>query len=171
MDNRDTRIAAALERLFRTYPQSDRGDAGDVTRERVERFKIYVEALGMYDIRDIEAAVQSFLSGSAPGVNAAFLPAAPMVAAETRRLMNLRVDRENLDRRLHPALPPPDVERSPESRARVKALIDSAVTNLAAKSLDDPLERHRKRIARTNERFDRDPYFEVGDPEDHEDAA
>jgi hypothetical protein len=137
----------------------------------LERFKIYVEALVMYDIRDIEAAIQSFITGSAPGVNPAFVPAAPLVAAECRRLMNLRVDRENRDKRLHPALPPPDVERSPESRAKVKAMIDDVVANLAAKSLDDPVERHRKRIAKTNERFDRDPYFEVGDPDGAADAA
>ena len=164
-----SKASAAMERLFRAYPQSDR--ANDDLRERMERFRLYLEAVEPYDLRDIGAAVQSFITGSAPGVNAAFLPPAPLVAAECRRLMNLRVDRENRDKRLHPALPPPDVERSPESRAKVKAMIDDVVANLAAKSLDDPVERHRKRIAKTNERFDRDPYFEVGDPDGAADAA
>lgn len=157
--------------MFRTYRQSDRGDEEAVARERIEQAKVYLEAVDQYDVRDIEAAARALLNGSAPGVNPAFIPPAPVVAAEVRRQMNLRVDRENLDKRLHPALPAPDIERTPESRARVADLVRRAAANLASPPDEDPKERHRRRIAKTNERFDRDPWFEVGDPEDSADAA
>jgi hypothetical protein len=105
--NRDMRIAAALERLFLTYPQSDRGDEMAIARERIARFGVYLEALEPYVVEDIEAAVHSFLTGKAPGVNAAFLPPAPQLAAEAKRLANLRYESEERSRRMRPALPRP----------------------------------------------------------------
>lgn len=171
MDDNETRISAALERLFRTYPQSDRGDVLDLALERMERAKVYLEAVAPYDVRDIEAAVSSFLTGAAPGVNPSFLPPAPAVGSEVRRMMNLRLDSERREQLRAPALPPPEIEHTPESRAKVKALVDSAVANLQAASLDDPAERHRSAIRKANEYFDARRGFSVGDPEGAADAA
>ena len=88
-------------------------------------------------------------------------------AAVDHSSMNVRIDRENQYARLHPRLPPPDIERSPASRAAVAAMVKQVAASLASPPDEDPKERHRRRIAKTNERFDKDPWFEVGDPEDH----
>jgi hypothetical protein len=155
---------ADINRLLSGYPPGNWTDPEQALRS-------YLLAVDDYPAQDVEAAVVALIKGVAPGVNPGFLPPPAVVGAECKRQNNLRCEREARDKRLHPALPPPDVERTPESRARVKAMIDQTVANLAAKSLDDPVERHRRRIAKTNERFDANPYFEVGDPEDTADAA
>ena len=153
-----------IRRILTLWP-SQAADEGD------DLVRAYLLAVEDYAADDVTRAVDTMVKGTAPGLNPGFRPKPSEVGAECRRQLNLRLDGERRERMFRPALPPPDVERSPESQARVKALIDGAVANLAAKSLDDPVERHRKRIAKTNERFDRDPYFEVGDPEGEADAA
>lgn len=125
------RIAAAFERLFRTYgPLGQGSTAEEITLDRIERIKVYFEAVAPYEEQDVEAAVDAFLSGSAPGVNPNFAPPAPAVGGETRRQMNLRLDKENRERRLRPALPPPDIEHTPESRARMKAILEAGLAKL-----------------------------------------
>lgn len=115
-----------MERLFRTYPSFAQGSsAGEILRDRVEKAKVYFEAVEPYDAIDIEAAVRAFLTGSAPGINPSFPPSAPMVGAEVRRQMNLRIDSEL--RRRRPQLPAPDIVHSPESVARVQALVSDIV--------------------------------------------
>lgn len=131
MDNtRNQKIAEALDRLFRTYQQSDRGEAGLIVSERIERAKVYFEAVSPYELHDIETAIGNFITGSAPGNNAAFVPPAPAVGAECRRVMNLRLDSEYRNRVHVPALSPPDHVVSPEARARAKALVAKAVAKL-----------------------------------------
>lgn len=140
----------------------------EITRDRIERIKVYFEAVSLYDERDVEAAVDAFLSGTAPGVNPTFAPPAPAVGAECRRQLNLRLDRER-DRR--PRLPAPDIERSVESQARVRELMEQTTRGLRTVESEDPAERHRARLQRTNERFDRERGYGVGDPEGDEEAA
>jgi hypothetical protein len=163
------RIAAAFDRLFRTYPQFAQGNtAGELLRDRVEKAKVYFDAVVLYDERDVEAAVDAFLSGTAPGVNPSFAPPAPAVGAECRRQLNLRLDRER-DRR--PKLPPPDIERTPESQARVKELMERTVHGLRTPDSDDPAARHKRRMEKTNAYFDQERGYSVGDRDGHEDAA
>ncbi len=183
MDDRNERIAAALEALFRTYQQSDRGDEETVARDRIERARVYFEAVAPYGVADIEAGSRSLLSGSAPGVNPNFLPPAPVVAAECRRQMNLRLDRENREKKLRPALPPPDIERTPEQRERARQLVARAVAGLTSKTAAEDAEQARRRQQlwdRTNSTFEptmadqeieRRLGWRTGDPEGAEDAA
>ena len=173
MDDRTEKIGAALERLFRTYPQSDRGDALDVALERMERAKVYLEALEQYDIRDIEAGVSALISGAVPGVNPNFIPPAPVVGGEVRRQQGLRYRREDLDRIAHPRLPPPDVERTPECRARVKAMVEACVKAMAANAVaaaKPEAQLGPSIFERTNARFHSQRYF-AGYPGRAADAA
>lgn len=167
------RIAAAFERLFRTYGPLGQGSTPEeITRDRIERIKVYFDAVALYDEQDVEAAVDAFLSGSAPGVsNPSFAPNAPMVGAETRRQMNLRLNHEARERLSRPTLPPPDNVKTAESRAKFKAIVDGIVAKLAIAPEDDPVARHRARLRRTNEVWDAERGFDVGDPDGHEDAA
>lgn len=155
----------------------------DVARDRMERAKVYFEAVDTYEIDDIEAAVTNLLNGSDLGHNPSFVPPAPVVAGEARRVMHLRLDRVNRERKLHPQLPPPDVVHTPAERERVKQMVDGLVNKIASEmETEDAALSKRKltQFAKTNARFapDMTPAavrrrlgFTAGDPEGAEDAA
>jgi hypothetical protein len=154
-----------IKRILALWP-SQAADDGD------ELLRAYLLAVDDYHADDVTNAVDLMVKGIAPGINPGFRPKPSEVGAECRRQLNMRVDRENQHARLHPRLPPPAVQHTPASRAAIKAMVDQAVANLTAASpAADRAERHRRIIAKTNERFDKDPWFEVGDPEDAADAA
>jgi len=148
------RIAAAFDRLFRTYgPQGQGSTPEEVARDRIERIKVYFDAVALYDEQDVESAVDAFLSGTAPGVNPAFAPPAPAVGAECRRQMNLRLDRE---RDTRPALPPPDIEHTADSQERVRAMMASITQKLAEPVTAESAEaaqRSKDHWAKVNQRF------------------
>ena len=103
--------------------------------------------------------MENFIHGAVPGHNQSYRPSAPLVGAETRRVMNLRVESEARERRLRPQLPPPDVVHSPESRARIAALAQSYVETVANQMRTEDAERDRSMSAlsaRTNARFQPD---------------
>jgi hypothetical protein len=173
--NDQQRISQALDKLFRTYRSFDQGEtAAEVLRNRTERAKVYFEAVSSYSVIDVEHAVENFLAGSAPGHNPAYPPAAPLVGAECRRVMNLRLDSEH---RARPALPVPVVQLSPEERQRMADLAERTVRALRTPDRQADIEAERRRHegwARTNERFQPDMSpevvrkrlgFTVGDPD------
>jgi hypothetical protein len=162
--DRNTTIAEALDRLFRTYQQADRNaDPGDLARERMAKAKVYFEAVSIYEVADIEQAITDFITGNVPGHNAAFAPSAPQVGSAVRRAMERRVERERLDRLALP--PPPDdfVQDPPEVRAKNRALMDQLAASLASQ-MDMDRAPLRDLQRRTNERFD-PPAYSVGDPD------
>lgn len=134
-----------------------------MARDRVEKAKVYFDAVALYPEDDVEAAVDAILSGSAPGVNPNFAPPAPVVASECRRQMNLRLRRMELERFNRPALPPPDkAPATPEQRERAMALVRDFVAKVEANNLTEDAGAARRRAEhwqRTNERFypDMDP--------------
>lgn len=169
--DRNTTIAEALDKLFRTYDRSDRnGDPGDLARDRMAKAKVYFEAVEPYEAQDVEQAVNDFLTGNVPGGwNVAYAPNAPQVGSATRRAMERRVERERLDRL---ALPPPAddfVQDPPEVRAKNRARLDALAASLASSmQMDDaPL---RSLQARTNARFD-PPAYTVGDDAGEDDMG
>lgn len=149
--SRDEQVAAALERLFSTYQQFGRSDD---PADRVKAASAYFEAVLPYQVRDIEAAVTNFLNGSVPGVNLSFAPPAPAVGAEVRRVMNLRLDRESRGV-VRNQLPPPTIERTDESRARVMAQMQAfTATNADGDRIAE--QARREGWAKVNARFDAD---------------
>lgn len=167
-------ISEALTRLFRTYPAFRMDDTADA-------MLAYFEAVEPYETVDILTAVRNFLSGSAPGHNPAYAPSAPLLGAETRRVMNLRLDSEARSRK--PALPPPEIIHTPEERARVAAMVDDLVRRNTEQMRTADAEKDRRLrnlTARTNARFmpDMSPAamkrrlgFSIGDPEGDIDVA
>ena len=127
--------------------------------------------------------MDAFLKGSVPGANAAFLPRAPVLAAECRRQMNLRLDSEHRRRAVTPALPAPTIEHSPDSQARVGELVRATVAGLkrVTEEADGDQTKHRAEgWARTNASFmpdmderemERRLGFVIGDDEGQADAA
>ncbi len=150
---------AEINRLLAGYPPGNWIDPEEALRG-------YLLAVEDYPADDVTAAVDSLIKGVAPGVNPGFLPPPAVVGSECHRQNHLRAEREARDRALRPRLPPPDIERTAESQARVRALMERTVNGLRAQSTDeDPVERHRRVVARANQ------YWDVGDPEGAEDAA
>lgn len=165
-------MTAAFNRLFSTYPQFVGADTGEL-------ILAYFDAIEPYDTQDILAAVKSFLTGAAPGHNPAYAPSAPMVGAEARRVMNLRLDSERRMKALRPSLPAPTIEHSPAERARVAAMADDLVRRTAEQLNTPDNATHRKDVwGPVHQRFypDMSPAatkrrlgFDVGDAD--EDAA
>jgi hypothetical protein len=131
-------VTTALKKLFRTYPQFAADDLAETMR-------VYFEALQPYATQDISTAVSNFLAGAAPGHNPAYAPSAPLVGAETRRVMNLRLESEARNRAKAPSLPAPQMEHSPESRFRVAAMTAELVKRTAdsLSTLDNDTQRKR----------------------------
>lgn len=164
--DRNTTIAEALDRLFRTYEKSDRNvDPGDLARDRMAKAKVYFEAVGPYEAVDVQQAVTDFLTGNVPGGwNVAYAPSAPQVGSATRRAMERRIERERLDRLQLP--PPADdfVQDPPEVRAKNRALLDKLAADLASTmAMDDAPLRNLQQ--RTNTYFDPPLGYSVGDPD------
>ena len=156
--DRNTTIAEALDRLFRTYQQSDRNaDPGDLARERMARAKVYFEAVSIYEPGDVEQAVMDFITGNVPGHNPAFAPSAPQVGSAVRRAMERRLEAARLNKLALP--PPPDewVDDAPDVKAKNKARLDALAADLAAVLRTEEAETERKRQqlhTKTNMRFD-----------------
>lgn len=136
-----------INRLLSAYPPGSNPDPEQALRN-------YLLAVEDYPWPDVTAAVDAFIKGSAPGVNASFLPPASAVGAECRRQMNLRLDREARDKAMRPKLPPPDVERTVESQARVRGMVAQLVERTAEQTRSsDATKRKNALWQRTNERF------------------
>lgn len=83
-----------------------------------------------YPIGDVELAVDTLIKGIAPGVKPNYRPNPAETGSECRRQMGLRLRREELNR--PPALLPPDVVHTPESRARAMSVFEAWKANQAA---------------------------------------
>lgn len=117
-----------------------------------ELLRGYLLAVEDYPAEDVEMAVDCLVKGIAPGVKPNFRPNPAETGSECRRQMGLRLRREELDRK--PALPPPDIQRTPESQARVRELMEATVTGLANETDDATAQAASKaRWAKVNQHF------------------
>lgn len=137
-----------ITRLLASWPSA--AGEGD------EQLRSYLLAVEDYPAQDVEAAVTTLIKGIAPGVNPNFLPPPAALGSESHRQNHLRCDREDRDRRLRPALAPPDIEHTPESRARMKVILDAGVARLQAVTLPEneaDAKRAKEQWDRVNARF------------------
>lgn len=128
----------------------------EIARDRIERVKVYFDAVSLYLEDDVEAAVDAILTGTAAGFNPNFAPPAPAFAGECRRQMNMRLRRAELERLGHPRLPPPDIEKTDEQRQRARAKMQQAIDNLSAgNALEsaEALDASKARWEKVNARF------------------
>lgn len=158
-------MAVAFQRLFRTYRFVDPDEADEMLR-------VYFEALVDYETRDIEAGIADMMAGRVAAFNPSFLPPAPLVGKAVHDAMHRRLDSETRVRAAHPKLPRPDVEKTPESQARVLAIVAEVV---AKWSVSEDLRSDSAMLKRAADRHDE--YFKptlnyrTGDPDGNVDAG
>ena len=152
-------VAVAFERLFRTYRFVEPGEADEMLRE-------YFECLADYETQDIVTGIGNMRSGRAEGFNPSFLPPAPLVAKIVREAMYKRLDSEARTKRATPALPPPDIEKTPESIAKVKAMVEGLIANLAPGENFNPKGKTMQdRLAEHDAYFQPTLNYRTGDPD------
>lgn len=139
--------------LFSTFPS-----AHGVEREK--QMQAYAVALDGHDLRDIEAAIWRLIRGEIDWHNGQFAPSAPLLGSVVVKMRDERNRRAKLMRTYATptALPSPDVPpATPESRARVKAMVEGFIKGSAkVMQTEDAARdaRHADLVRRTQRRFD-----------------
>lgn len=178
--NTPKHILAVVNRLLSPFPAGSQGAGEDVLREYVRVAQSYTDA-------DLTAGADLLMSGRYPGYDGRFAPSPPQFGAACRKALEDRLDAQALERRMRPTLPPPDIEKTAESRRAVLAKTAAIVEKLAAQTRTEDAaiaKERQQRQERTNARFTPDMSREavaqrlyprspwtVGDPEGAEDAA
>lgn len=122
MNDRQTALISLLLGSFPNFASGD-GEAA---------LGAYALVLRQADERDHEPGVMILINGEYPGHDGRFAPTAPQLASAIRMARDKRLERERIGRIHQPALPAPDVEHSPESQAKVRAMMAEAVAKLGA---------------------------------------
>jgi hypothetical protein len=134
-----TDLPRQLQMLFATVPPR----AGDDVSAQLEAYAVAIDG---HDLRDIDAAIRRLLRGEVAGHNPSFAPSAALLGKVVGQCMTDRLDSERRARK--PALPPPAIERSPESIARVRALTEKAVRQLGRTMRTDDARKASARAGR-----------------------
>lgn len=142
--------------MFSTYPRSD-------TTDRKSQVAAYALALEGHDPRDVEAAIRKLMRGEVDWHNSEFPPSAPLLGTVVIACRDERLDREQRQRRYNqPQITARQEEHSPESRARVKAMVDGFVKGTAKLMQTDDAAAHEaghaKLVEKTQKRFDPPQY-------------
>lgn len=139
--------------LFSTFPSGQGVD-------RAAQLQAYAVALDGHDMRDIETAIWRLIRGEIDWHNGAFAPSAPLLGGVVVKMRDDRLRHEKLMRTYSTPnrLPSPEVApATPESRARVKAMVEGFVKGAAATLRSEDAardQRHDDMVARTHRRFD-----------------
>lgn len=140
-------VQSLMNLMFSTFPPPPGTDLA-------AQLEAYSIALDGHDLRDIEAGVKRIIRGEYAGHNPSFAPSAATLGSVVIGSRNYRLEREarNVVRN---QLPAPTIERSDESRARVAALMETAVSNLASELRTPDAETERRKQAFQSRVFDR----------------
>ena len=180
MDNPE-RVLNAITKLLSPFPAGNtQGTADEVLRR-------YLDAVEEFYPFDIEDGVDLLMKAKIPGYDGRFAPTPPQLATASRVARDKRLDAMSRERRLRPALPPPDIEKTPEQRARAKAKVAEFVASVSPDPQDEATIAIRNaRWAKVNAHFDppqdedslterlhlkRGARYSVGSPESDDAAA
>jgi len=135
-------------------------------------------------MRDIETAVRKLVRGEYDWHNRAFAPSSAILGSAVIQERDARLFSERRSQLRQPALPPPDVVKTPEQRARALAMVNQFVaeqTELIEGETSEQTKRRQERYAKVNARFKPDLSeaavmerllgYSTGSPESEEFAA
>lgn len=127
--------------LLAPFPPQSGGDAKTI-------IAAYLKAVEPVPDRFVGEAAGRLLAGDVQRNNAAFAPSPTELALEAKRLWHKALDEDKRRVELRAQLEAlPEPEKTPESRARVKALVDQFVGNAAANMQMDDREADKRRKA------------------------
>lgn len=145
--------------LLASFPQFQNGDAETA-------LTAYELAVADYTDADLADGVKAFIQGRVPGHNMAFAPTAPQLASACRRAMDSRLDdlRRHRSAVLQIEARDQDTPKNAENRARVAAMVASAVKNLTIRdaAVEEDERARAAYLKRHDERFHGTAYT-VGD--------
>lgn len=136
-----------IQRLLAAFPVTSQADPALVLHN-------YLTAIDDWHADHVEDAVTMFIKGEVPGHDGRFAPTAPMLA----RACGLVLERENRNRYLaglqQPRLPKPDIEKTPEQRARALDAVEKFVERMKSEKLIlEDAERTKEQWDKVNARF------------------
>lgn len=163
--------------LLASFPSFSSGDAEAA-------LAAYELVMAQADERDLQPGFMVLINGEYAGHDGRFAPTAPQLATAIRIARDKRLRLEELDRRYTPRLPAPDIEKTPEQRARARAKMEAFVQSVGAADAElsaEAIASRKDRWDKTNHRF-RPPMddasvarrllgYEIGSPESEENAA
>jgi hypothetical protein len=169
-------IPDLLRLLFASFPAS----GGDSEAQ----LAAYALALDGHDMRDVETAVRKLVRGEYDWHNPAFAPSSAVLGSAVIQERDVRLLSERRAKLRQPALPPPDIEKTPEQRERARQMMQEFVERQAAieaSNQADTYEARRRQFECTNARFKPDLSdhavmerllgYSTGSPESEEHAA
>lgn len=169
-------IPDLLRVLFSTFPASGGDNEAQVAA--------YALALDGHDMRDIETAFRKLIRGEYDWHNRAFAPSSAILGSAVIQERDARLVSEKRSQLRQPALPPPDVAKTPEQRERALRLMNEFIETQAAieaSNAADTYQARRERFQRANARFKPDMSdaavmerllgYSTGSPESEEHAA
>src|SRR5688572_3054276 len=104
-----------------------------------EQLRSYLLAVDDYTAGDVALGINALIKGIAPGVNPNFLPPPAIVGVECRRQQTIRLESERRDNLRRPKLMAPDIQHTPDERARMQAKVDAFLAEVAVKTEDAEL--------------------------------
>lgn len=171
------RAIEAINKLFSAFPPLPAGD-GD------ERLRRYLEVATEFAPDVLDVGVDICVKGKLPGHDGRFVPTPPMLATACRLAAEQLARQRYVDKFATPALPPPEIVKTPEQRARALGMVDQFVaqqSEMIEGETSEQTKRRQERSAKVNARFKPDLSeaavmerllgYSTGSPESEEHAA
>lgn len=115
-----------IKRLLSNYP------AGNSGADPALVLHNYLTAVEDHPAEVVEDAVTAFIKGKVPGHDGRFAPKAPELAQACRMIQEKAARNRYLAGIHTPRLPPPDIVKTDEERARARALMEETIARLSA---------------------------------------
>ena len=135
-----------IQRLLSAFPPVN-GDPALVLHN-------YLMAVEDWAADFVEDGVTLIVKGKLPGHDGRFVPTPPMVATACSIVAEQASRQRYLDRLSQPALPAPDIEKTPEQRTRAKAKVAEFVASVSPDPDEATIAVRNARWAKVNAHFD-----------------
>lgn len=127
--------------------------------DQAELLRRYLDVVEDWHADLVEEAVTLYTTGAMPGFDGRFAPTPPMLATGCRKAAENQARRKYLDGLNAPRLPAPQLQRTDESRERVREKMKAAVEAIGAQDAHvaaEDIAYSKERWAKTNARFQPD---------------
>lgn len=112
------RLLTALRKVLMPYDHIGSPESAE------EMLRLYIEAVDGFDVELIEDAASMFTRGEVPNHDGRYRPSPATMADACRLAAEKRHRQRYLEQLARPRLPAPLVEKTPESRERVKRMAE-----------------------------------------------